>query len=207
MSRLFELNERAIFFITGVLVVVAVAIAWPLVAQYVISTNLARIYSEQSKPLLQPVADLLGSDASTPAAECYERSHDYTQVKLDCEVGRTYTTSVKPRTDASRAEVLAKAKALDAALNAQGWVADRQQDAVKTVADAVPSAPLASFHSISVPFHKNIGSTSCNLEVFFTGPSDGVSPGMVDVNRFSCQQNASYFMPHPTVYKNNSFGG
>jgi hypothetical protein len=112
-----------------------------------------------------------------------------------------------PLPASSREKVVVSAIALDKALIKNGWQADRPQDKAHTVAAAIPTFPLAAFHVVQVPFHKNVGGISCNLDVEFGGPTDGTSPGVIGINRFSCQQDISYFMLHVSNYTNQGFGG
>lgn len=204
-----RLTKRRIIIMLSIPLVlfVSYAVLWPAVAERVAAYKLTRVYAEQSRPLLKPVNDLLQGAHPAAILQCDELSHSHTRVQLYCQALRVYAYSATPLPASSRAKVLDEARVLDQALKANGWTADRQQDSIKTIAASVPTSPRDEFHTGGVPFHKNIGDISCNLEVDFGGPTDGASPGTINVNRFSCQQNIAYFMPHLSNYTNTGFGG
>jgi hypothetical protein len=98
-----------------------------------------------------------------------------------CRAVQFYRSSA-PLPASARDHILASAHNLDVLLLRNGWTI------------AKPVAPFTSTQV--VPYHENIGGISCNLIIQFSGPNDGVSPGIVSVNEFSCQQAVSIVIPH-----------
>ncbi len=120
---------------------------------------------------------------SSNRLECDEVAHTRTKSQLYCKDTQAFKYNPVPLPDSSRSEIVTEATRLDKALVQNGWAVDRAQDTTKTIAASIPTAPVAAFHGGGVPFHKNIGDISCNLEVRFSGPTDGVSPGVITINR------------------------
>jgi hypothetical protein len=113
-----------------------------------------------------------------------------------CRAVQFYRSSA-PLPASARDHILASAHNLDVLLLRNGWTIDRPQDPITTIAGSILTKPVAPFTSTQVvPYHENIGGISCNLIIQFSGPNDGVSPGIVSVNEFSCQQAVSIVIPH-----------
>lgn len=189
------------------MVLIAYGFIWPKVNEDAATSKLSSAYSSQILPLAPTVDGLLGNTGKT-TSQCDETSHSRTRVYLYCQEFMVYAPALTPLPDASRPAVLTIASQLDQKLRQNGWTPDRPHDVVTTVRGSVPSTPLPSFYSSDeVPFHKNVGTVSCNFEVDFEGPSDGISPGIILASRMSCQQNVSFFMPSTTNWVNSGFGG
>lgn len=180
---------------------------WGLAAQATATASLYRTSDKELSSLTPAVTALMQGVAPTSGRQCAEVSHTYTTVHLYCDEWRDYAHTLTPLPAVSRAKVVAEARALDQALAQNGWTADRPQDAAHTVESAIPTAPLAQFIVNEVPFHKNVNGASCNLVVEFGGPTDGTSPGVININDFSCQQNVSYPQLNFTNYVDQGFGG
>ena len=182
------------------------AYVWPAISKAAATAHLKQVSDQQMQPLLQPVNALMQGTGPKRVLECDEVSHTYTKTQLYCQDVNVYKYNPEPLSDSSRSKVATEAALLDKALAQNGWTADRPQDKIKTVAASIPTTSLQPFHENGVPFHKNIGNISCNLEVSFSGPSDGFSPGVMNINQFSCQQNISFFMLHASSHVNQRFG-
>ncbi len=168
----------------------------PAIITRVLSSHLGNVYSQQTKLLLPTITALVGRQPERSVFQCYDSSHSHTTTDTTCQNFQIYRYSFTPLPASSRQQVLYEANKLDSLLKRYGWTADRQQDKIKTVAASVPTTPLAAFYVSEVPFHKNIGNISCNLEISFEGPTQGISPGSINVNEFSCRQYFTYFMLH-----------
>ncbi|MDB5185182.1 MAG: hypothetical protein JWN38_990 [Candidatus Saccharibacteria bacterium] len=188
------------------LVLILYVFIWPTISKAAATAHLKQVSNQQMQPLLQPINALMQGVSPSVDLECNEVSHTHTKTQLYCQNVNVYTYNSEPLSDSSRSRVVTEASLLDKTLVQNGWTADRPQDKIKTVAASIPTTSLQPLHTDGVPFHKNIGNISCNLEVTFSGPSDGISPGAINVNQFSCQQNISYFMLHPSSHVNRGFG-
>lgn len=190
-----------------VFLIVFYAFVWPATSKAVATSHLQHVSSQELQPLIQPVSGLMQGARLKSTLECDEVSHTHTKTQLYCQNVNSYKYNQEPLADSARAKIVDEAAVLDKVLAQNGWTIDRPQDPAKTVVASIPSTPLEPFHLAGVPFHKNIGNISCNFEVEFSGPTDGISPGAININQFSCQQNVTYFMLHFTNYTNPGFGG
>jgi hypothetical protein len=96
----------------------------------------------------------------------------------------------------------ANANSLEALLRHDGWSLDRPQDPITRLAGINPYTAANGGKGGTIPYHKNIGSISCNLDINFDGLNIalGNTPGMLWVNEFSCSQHihsdlVRYFTP------------
>lgn len=115
-----------------------------------------------------------------------------------CATYSTYTYNDQPLSAEKQATYSQHAAKLDALLAARGWTPDRPQDTIKTLASSNPYLASNGGTGGQVPFHKNIGAISCNLEIDYNGldSTTGPSPGALNVNQFSCQEEFSYTQFH-----------
>lgn len=206
MTKLFS-KKAAIFLSAAALLAILYAFVWPAMGKVLAAAHLKKVSSQEMQPLIQPVSNVVQGAPPKRTVACYEESYTRTKTQLYCQDANIYPYNPEPLPDSSRSEVVAQAAVLDKTLTKNGWVIDRPQDKIKTVAESIPTEPLEPFHGDGVPFHKNIGTISCNLKVSFSGPTDGVSPGVIIIDQFSCQQNTSYFMLHASSHTNQGFGG
>lgn len=191
----------------GILALIILSIVpWPFATRTTATAYLHQITTNELQPLVPATNALMQGAKPTVISECDEMSHSLTQTHLFCRDMYWYKLNTSPLPPSSRANVIAEATALDKALQQNGWQPDRPQDEAHSVAAAIPTSPLAVSHTVQVPFHKNVDAISCNLSVEFDGPTDGTSPGAIIINRFSCQQDISYFAPHTSNYINKDFG-
>ncbi len=192
------LTHRKFFRPLVILVVIAASIWIPIAAwtnfQYASATShLRTVYQQELSPLVPYVNQLMAGQKPTQTFHCATESYTPSQTQLYCVGSVNYAYNPTPLPASARASVKAAAASLDRTLKAHGWVVDRPQDAITSVEGSLPSKPRSDgFVAGEVPFHKNIGDISCNFEVEFDGPTDGVSPGIIIPNEFSCQQNVTY---------------
>ena len=180
---------------------------WHAIGKTAASAHLKQVSNQEMQPLIESVNGLMQGAVPRRILECNEVSHTYTKTQLYCQHVNLYAYNPNPLPDSSRSKIIAEAALLDKALAQNGWKVDRPQDKAKTVVTSIPTISLESFHGGGVPFHKNIGNISCNFEVSFVGPTDGTSPGVINIYLFSCQQNITYFMIRASNYVNKGFGG
>lgn len=182
--------------VLGVLLATAIfLVATPLIAERILTRKLDKVYAEQSAIFIPQLNAMLSREPSRNEARCYDDHHDRWRTHSICTRFPVYKYNPAPVPAASRQTVLQNARKLDELLRKNGWTADRPQDPIRTIEASVPTSNLAPHYVQQVPFHKNIGYISCNLEIVFSGPADARSPGAINLNFFSCQQNISYFEP------------
>ena len=189
--------------LAGVVVLVAAyAFAAPWAFAHMAEGHVHNIFNQEAEKLTPAVSALVGKQPHDIITDCYDSEHTSVLTHSQCTSFRAYDYDGAPFPASQRSQVVDHAKQLDKILADNGWMADRQQDKIKTVADDIPASALEAYHGNPIAFHKNIGAVSCNLRIDFSGPTDGASPGVLTVDQFSCQQDATYLMPHmhPGIY-------
>lgn len=153
-------------------------------------------FSQQSKLFMQPLASIGVIGHPRTLFECYNQVWTRTTTTTLCTNFLAYHYSFSPMSPSVRNSFPANAAHFDALLKQNGWVNDRPQDAVTTIAGSDPYAPGNGGLGGDVPFHKNVGDISCNMEVDVSGLKDPVSPNTVNLNTFSCSQTITFSMYH-----------
>jgi hypothetical protein len=199
------LKRKSVTLLVVAIVFVAVyGVIAPMVIERILTAKLRDIYSQQATTFTPQITKLVGYGPSRTELQCYGY-HDYWTAHRDCENHQVYTFRLEAIPITKRPQILEQSRHLDELLLRNGWRADRQQDAIKTIAGSVPTTPLPPFHIQVVPFHKNFGKVSCNMEIAFYGTRQNDLLGSIHVNRFSCQQSFDYFWPHARTHKH--YGG
>ncbi|MDB5182397.1 MAG: hypothetical protein JWO47_181 [Candidatus Saccharibacteria bacterium] len=198
--------KRIIAFL--IILLVIYILTGPMISKAMATSHLKQVSNREMQPLLEPINALMQGAEPRRVLECGEKSHTHIKTNLFCQDVNFYKYNPEALPDSSRSRIASEAAYLDKILAQNGWTIDRPQDEIKTIEGSIPTTALQRFYGGGqVPFHKNIGAISCNLEIWFGGPTDGISPGAVNVNRFSCQQHISYPMLHISNHINRSFGG
>jgi len=202
-------NKKAIIAGAGLLLVVVclLTIAWPMAVKTQANARLIEAVDSELQPLVLVVSELIQGAAPVSHRECSERSlslRSYTTRSLWCKESLVYKHSFEPLPESMRQDVIEDAKALDSLLVANGWKPTRP-DKTQTVADTIPSSPLRAFYSEHISFSKEVGDVRCYLKVSFGGPTDGTSPGTVNITDFSCTQETRFFSPHIPRFTKQGF--
>lgn len=189
---------------TGIILFVVLAVlVWSAPTEAVLTIQLRQAAAEELQPLVPAVNALMQGAEPERRLDCFRSKQTYTKAHLFCRdmFVYPYESSAGPLPASLREDVVAQAETLDSLLEQNGWKPDRPQDKEHTVVDTIPSAPLEAFHGKQIPFHKNVrDGISCNLVIGFSGPTDGTSPGEVNVTRFSCQKHYSFLQLNTSTY-------
>lgn len=151
------------------------------------------VFNKQVAIFTPLINDLVGQSSKETVSQCDEDSHTHFKSNVYCDSFQNYNWQFA--NDTSSQKVKISAKALDNALIQNGWSADRPQDSTKTIYDLVNSDVKkldSSTTGFSVPFHKNIGSISCNLDITISLAQDNKSISAINLNTFTCSQSFSY---------------
>jgi hypothetical protein len=157
--------------------------------------SLRTTFAKQATIFTKPLASLGVIGRATNSVQCVaDHSARFTAYYL-CLDTSIYPYNTNPISTAAQAKYSVNAAKIDLLLKQNGWINDRPHDAITTLVDSNPYLPLNGGVGAEVPFHKNIGTVSCNLEVDFNSLSGEIDPGSINVNYFSCQQKIRLFMP------------
>jgi len=192
-----------------------IAAAWlldsvliPVICEQILSSKLRAVYSEQSKIFTPAIASLGVTAEPVPYFNCGDEYLTRWQSEVQCEAYQNYRWSFSPVSDAAKTSYPDNASKFDALLKENGWVLDRPQDKVTTIAGSSPDLVGNGGVGGQVPFHKNIGRgrdfISCNLQVDVQGYQGGaaVNPAWtINVNEFSCSQHIYFFTFHLHDYQ------
>jgi hypothetical protein len=176
---------------------------FPLVVTQVATGHLKSVFMQQSELLEKPISSLGIVGQPKVTLQCIDELHTHWQTQLICENFTSYPYNATPISQAAKNTYATNAAKLDQLLKQNGWVNDRPHDQITSLVASNPYAPQNGGLGGDIPFHKNIGAISCNLEIDFEGLShaDTVDPGSISVNDFGCQQTITYFMPHLTNWQ------
>jgi hypothetical protein len=158
--------------------------------------HLQTIFNEQRAIFTQPISSLGVIDTPTKTFQCIEDHTTYLATYYVCLDSYSYPYNFNPISTTAQASYPVNAAKFDTLLKKNGWVNNRPHDDTTTVAGSDPYLTQNAGVGAEVPFHKNVGAVSCNLEVDFNSLSDEADPGSINVNQFSCQQSVRLFMPH-----------
>ncbi len=178
----------------------------PITLKAIANIHLKQVTMNELLPLVPAVSDLRDADPESQR-QCSERSasqHSYTTRKLWCQEMFVYRYDGQPLPESMRAVTVQKAGILDELLKQKGWTPTRP-DKAQTIVDAIPSAPLAAFHSSHVTFRKEVDGVRCRFSISFGGPTDGSSPGIVGVTDLSCMHEVSFFSLHIPRFTKQGF--
>jgi hypothetical protein len=186
-----------------VVLIVVFYVLSPLVVQEVSTGHLRSVFAQQDAIFAEPIASLGITGQPSTDLQCIDELHTHWQTQVICQdfASYPYVSSSISQT-ASNAYPKNAAK-FDELLKQNGWVPDRPHDPIVSLAASNPSLPQNGGLGGSVPFHKNIGAISCNLEIDFQGLSEPIDPGSINVNDFGCQQTITYFMPHLSAWQSS----
>lgn len=201
------INIRKWTALIGVAVVTALTIVYllsPILFGRLATAHLRSVFAEQSKLMSGPIASLGVTGEPSTRFQCLDEQHTHWQTEVICQNFAVYNYNESPISAAAKNNYPSNAAKFDQLLKENGWVNDRPQDPVTTLAGSNPYSPQNAGQGGSVPFHKNIGSISCNLKINFNplnDPNNPAAPGAINVNEFSCSQNIRFFMPHFTNWQ------
>lgn len=169
-----------------------------LLISNVASTRLKSVFNQQSAIFAQPIASLGIAGSPSATFQCNDYQNTHLESYILCQDSYSYPYNPNPISTSAKNSYVSNATKFDALLKQNGWVNDRPHDAITTLVASDPYLPQNGGNGGDVPFHKNIGSISCNLEIDFEGLwfPDNPIPGSISVNEFSCQQTVKVFMPH-----------
>lgn len=203
--KLFIIRKRTVLLsIAAVFFVAIIYLLSPILGGELASSHLRSVFAEQNKIFTEPIASLGVMGEPDIHFQCTDELHTHWQTEVLCENFANYTYNQSPISRTAKASYPVNAARFDQLLKQNGWVNDRPHDPVTTLSDSNPYLSQNAGRGGSVPFHKNIGSISCNLEIDFNplnDPNNPVAPGAINVNEFSCSQNIKFFMPHLTIWQ------
>ena len=195
-------KKRAVLWGTGsILLLVILYYLSPLAVDSLMTFQLRKTFSEQSRLFTGPIASLGVAGEADDHFQCDDEQYTHWQTESLCQNFATYIYDVSPISKTAKDTYPRNAAAFDLLLKQQGWVPDRPGDPVSTLAGSDPYAAQNRGEGGGVPFHKNIGSIDCNLEIDFNGLSELPDPASINVNEFSCSQHIRFFMPHLTPWQ------
>jgi hypothetical protein len=159
----------------------------PLAVIHLKTNHLKQVFAQQVKLLSGPIASLGITGSPATQFQCSgDQGTNHWTTKVICESFTNYPYSsnsyIKPAYRAS-------ATKLDHLLQESDWINDSPRDSPVNLA-FIASINVGAYTILSVPFHKNLGGISCNLEIGFSsvGASLTTSTGSLDVNEFSCSE-------------------
>lgn len=185
----------------GILVLAIIYYLSPYLVGRITTSHLRSVFAEQSRIFTEPIASLGVTGRPDTRFQCIDEQHTHWQTKVLCQNFANYAYNQSPISETAKNNYAVNAAKFDELLRQNGWVNDRPHDSVTTLVDSNPYLAQNGDQGGSVPFHKNIGLVSCNLEIDFNplnNPDNPAAPGSINVNQFSCQQTIKFFMPHPT---------
>ncbi len=193
---------RKFLYIFGILAVF-LFINWfavPQIATTLQSRHLNQVFSQQVTLLSTALMSIGIAGSPIHYDQCGVvpgTTHWITRVDCDSFNNYPYSSSTGLPSD-----YLANATKLDQLLQANGWINDSMKNnrVDFTSLDPVTAAQPGD---IDLPFHKNIGTISCNLDVVFSSlnyPSPLMSSsGSLNINTFSCSEQMSYPELRPSI--------
>jgi hypothetical protein len=158
--------------------------------------HLQQLFKQQSAIFTGPITSLGITGQPTRTFQCLDDHTTHLATYYVCLESYAYPNNTAPISTTALASYPANASTFDTLLKQNGWLNDRPRDPVTTLVDSNPYLAQNGGVGAEVPFHKNVGAVSCNLEVTFNSLSDDTSPGSIDATEFSCQQTVRLFMPH-----------
>jgi hypothetical protein len=163
------------------------------------TSSLRSTFKAQSNVLAGPIGALGITEHPTASVQCVDDSSTTWMTNFLCldEYNYPFNTRVISKTALSNYPT--NAAKFDALLLQNEWINDRPHDLVTTVAASNPYLPASGGEGAEVPFHKNFGNISCNLEIGFNSLTGVIHPGSINVNQFSCQQEIQLFMPGAVI--------
>lgn len=197
-------KRTALLGIAAVLVLLIAYFLSPILVGRLATSHLRNVFAEQSKLLSDPIVSLGVTGEPNTHFQCIDERHTHWQTEVICENFAVYGYNQSPISVTAKNNYAHNAAKFDQLLKENGWANDRPQDSVTSLAGSNPYSSQNGGRGGSVPFHKNIGSISCNLKIDFNplnDPSNPVAPGAINVNEFSCSQNVTFFMPHLTKWQ------
>jgi hypothetical protein len=160
-------------------------------------------FNQQSSILSTPIQSLGIVGNANANLQCVTDHETSWATYVTCIDAAHYPYTTNPITSYYQTNFPANAAKFDTLLKQNGWVNNRPHDAVTTIAASNPYLATNAGVGAEVPFHKNIGAVSCNLEVSFSSLFESIGPGSIDVNQFSCQQTIQLLMPHTKQQQND----
>lgn len=195
-------KRRTSLCVIAVLILLAFAYVFgPMIVENILSFHLRSAFAEQDKLFGGLIASLGVTSQPESHFQCGDELHTHWQTEALCWDFFTYAYDQSPISTKARSDYPANAARLDSLLRQNGWVNDRPNDSVTTIAGSNPYLSRNNGIGGEVPFHKNTGSISCNLEIDFRSLDDPIAPAAINVNEFSCSQHVSFFMPHLTLWQ------
>lgn len=169
----------------------------PTIGQRYKTTHLHSVFVDEHTALMTYVEKLAGQSEDRTSTRCYPEDQGYFRTSAYCDELAVYTYNATANTKTIDALKQA-ARTLDQQLKKQGWTIDRPQDPYKTLeqgADYAYTKQFAPYVGVQIPYHKNIGSISCNLRITFGGSRSGSDVPGVSVDDFRCSQRITYIAP------------
>jgi len=194
--------------ISVILILILLSFGYLTSAERRTASKLQSDYNQEANALGGLVGALGVTRSDDEIFQCSVTQTTHTQTHERCEDFARYSYNSQPISASAKQNYAANAAKLDALLKSRGWSNDRPHDAITTLAASNPYSAQNGGVGGSVPFHKNVGAVSCNFEITFSGLSSSASatPGAINVNQFSCQQNISFAALHIDAYTRQSNG-
>ncbi len=205
MTRKSHSKKRRAF--VAVLCILVLAIIYnlsPHLIGRVMTSDLRNAFAEQSKIFTKQIASLGITGEPDVHFQCIDEQYTHWRAELICQNFADYAYNESPISETAKDHYPVNAARFDQLLKQNGWINDRPQDAVTTLVESNPYLPQNNDQGGEVPFHKNIGSISCNLEISFNplnNPNNPAAPGSINVNEFICQQDVGFFLPSLTTWQ------
>lgn len=196
-KKLIKLKRRkALLLIPCILILISLYLFSPVLVGNVSTGQLKKVFAQQSEIFTEPIASLGVTGQPTTNFQCIDELHTHWQTSLICQDFYIYPDNQSPISLTAKNNYAINAAKFDKLLKQNGWVNDRPHDPITTLAGSNPYLPQNNGLGDGVPFHKNIGSISCNLEIDFSSLSELVGPGSININGFGCSQTIKFPMPH-----------
>jgi hypothetical protein len=163
----------------------------PQTVTYLKTRHLKQVFAEQVSLLSSPIASLGVQGSPSTQYQCTgNQGTNHWVTKSICQTFLDYTNSFKTGLAPS---YHTNAVNFDTLLQANGWINDSPKNG-RVNLTSISSVDTSAYTEMSVPFHKNIGSISCNLDIDFgtLGSPLTASTGSLNVNEFSCSQDIAY---------------
>lgn len=172
------------------------ALVWPWAVEQVTTRDVIDRFDHEFGLLAKPIADLGVTAEPVHHFECFKRMQTHWQAKEVCSAFVTYRFDTAAPSASTLKNYTTNANKLATILQKDGWVQDRPQDKL-TLTSINPYSSANDGEGGEMPYHKNIGPISCNLEVTFDSLNfpQNPDPGALNINGFSCSKTVQYLMP------------
>lgn len=190
-------RRRKYFAICVVMVfaVIVACLAWAPYIQQQQTTDLRKVFNQESSALSDAIGALGVNEPLGNHFQCIDLRVTHWQTAQQCQAFTTYPFMATPISAQAKQNLAVNAARLDELLQSRGWAPDRPQDPITTIVGSNPYTAQNGGQGGQVPFHKNIGPISCNLEIVFSDLVGFTAPGAINVNQFSCQKQIKFFAP------------